>query len=192
MDLTVARLNFFLTKRVDSLSKCLQTECEMNWCNFFSYDSKTGNLHWKVKTNWKVSLGQKAGSLMRSGYIRVFVNGTPYLAHRIVWEMHNHKIPDRHEIDHINGIRDDNRIENLRLATRSQNQWNSCKRKTNNSGLKGVCWHKRDERWRAQITVFSKVKYIGSFLTKEDAYAARLEAEKQYHGEFARVGESLS
>jgi len=90
------------------------------------------------------------------------------------------------EIDHINGDKLDNRRENLRSATRSQNKMNSGKPKNNTSGYKGVCWYKRGNKWRAQIGINGKLKHLGYFEDKEEAAKAYKKAAEKYHGEFVR------
>ena len=153
-----------------------------NWYEIFRY--RDGKLYWKIRSSHRTKIGDEAGSLNGCGYLRVQWKGKSYLVHRIIYEMAYGSIPDSYDIDHVNGIKTDNLVDNLRLATSSQNMWNSCKPKTNTSGLKGVHWHKRDQKWQAEIQIFGKKKHLGYFSTKEDAYAARLEAEKIYHGEF--------
>lgn len=91
-------------------------------------------------------------------------------------------IPDGLEIDHINGDESDNRICNLRLATKSENQQNKRRpRKDNKAGLLGVCWFERAKKWRAQITVNGECKYLGLYVTPEEAHAAYLTAKRELH-----------
>ena len=91
------------------------------------------------------------------------------------------------EVDHISGDGLDNRRENLRIATRSQNQHNTRKPAHNTSGLKGVGWAKREGKWRAQIAVDGKGRHLGYFATPEAAHAAYCEASAKLHGEFGRT-----
>jgi hypothetical protein len=153
-----------------------------NWHELFRYCE--GKLYWKINASPQVRIGDKAGCLGNHGYLKFKWKGKGYLAHRIIYEMAYGSIPELYQIDHVNGIRTDNRVDNLRLATRSQNNCNSSKRKDNASGFKGVNWHKASKKWRARITIFNKEKRLGCFSTKEEAYEARLTAEKKYHGEF--------
>lgn len=153
-----------------------------NWHELFRYHD--GKLYWKVNINSRGRIGDEAGSLNNKGYLRVGLKRKQYLVHRIIYEMAYGSIPDLYQIDHVNGIRTDNRLDNLRIVTQSQNQWNSCNRKNNTSGFKGVYWHKQNQNWTAEIMISNKRKFLGCFFTKEEAYAARLEAEKIYHGEF--------
>lgn len=111
----------------------------MNWNDYFS--TKEDGLHWKrIKTNSQKTT--KAGYVSnKDGYIRVMLDGKGYLAHRIIWEMHNGQIPNGMQIDHINHIRNDNRIENLRLVSNQDNQKNTKRSGNNKSGVTGVCWY---------------------------------------------------
>lgn len=91
------------------------------------------------------------------------------------------------DTDHINGDGWDNRRDNLRICTRSQNKMNGNIHKDNTSGYKGVFWQKRDKKWMAQIQIDGKLKYLGLFITKEEAALAYNEAAKELFGEFARL-----
>ena len=108
-------------------------------------------------------------------------NQKRYRVHQIVFLMFNGYIPK--EIDHINGIRNDNRIENLRPAN-SKNQQNAKTRKDNKSGVKGV--KKCKNKWRADIKIDGKQTYLGLFATIEEASAAIKATREKYHGEYAR------
>lgn len=103
--------------------------------------------------------------------------------------IHMHRVildaPPCAEVDHVNGDGLDNRRKNLRLATRSENQWNKVLYKTNTSGYKGVFWDKNCSRFRAAIKVFGVRRYLGSFLTAADAARAYDAAARDLHGEFA-------
>ena len=143
----------------------------LHYCN--------GMLFWKEKIAKKVIIGTRAGwahpSLI---YREVRVDTIQYKEHRVIWALHNGKWPE-HEIDHINNIRDDNRIENLRDVPHRQNQLNLPLRKDNKYGCKGIRWRSDKNRWQAYATVLGKFKSIGHFETKE----AAMEARKLYLGE---------
>ncbi len=94
------------------------------------------------------------------------------------------------EVDHINGNGLDNRRENLRICTRSQNQHNR-KATQGTSKYKGVSWSSRDKRWRAKIKVFGVSKMLGNFIEEKDAARAYDEGAIEYHGEFARTNKML-
>jgi HNH endonuclease len=90
------------------------------------------------------------------------------------------------QIDHRNGNGLDNRRENLRLATNTQNSYNARRSRRNTSGIKGVSWNKHNQRWEAYIRANGKRRHLGYYQQLEDAAAARTKAELEYHGEFAR------
>ena len=103
------------------------------------------------------------------------------LLHRIIMEE-----PEELVIDHINRNPLDNRRENLRIVTVQQNCMNQGIRKTNKSGVAGVCWHKNVNKWQAKIAYKYKQIHLGCFDTLEEATKARKDAEEEYFGEFAR------
>jgi len=130
-----------------------------------------------------------AGSLSE-GYRRVSIQGKSTGAHRVAWFLHYGKWPDGF-IDHINHDRSDNRIENLRLVSRSDNARNQKLNRHNTSGFNGVSYHKKRQEWRAAIQVNGKKKWVGSFKTKDEAIAARQKANVVYkfhenHGEISQ------
>jgi hypothetical protein len=107
-------------------------------------------------------------------------------AHRIIWEMMNGPIPEGMFIDHVNGDQYDNRMENIRLATNSQNNWNQKKRKDNTSGYKGVS-RLKSGAWVALLKVSGKRMHVGLFRCAFSAHVAWVRAAKKHHGEFARL-----
>ena len=109
-----------------------------------------------------------------NGYIQVMVDGKPVYEHRLIWESANGPIPKGMQIDHINRIRDDNRLENLRLVTPQQNHFNR-------SGVKGFRWEKQRKKWSAYIYLNGKMKNLGRFACMLDARAAYLRAKQEYH-----------
>jgi hypothetical protein len=149
------------------------------------FDYKDGNLFYKIKTGLRVKIGDVAGSVKTNGYRQIIINYKAYRAHRLIWMFHNGDIKTGLEIDHINQNKSDNRIENLRLATRSQNKSNGKKYKNNTSRFKGVCWHKRNKKWVAQIKYNNKKIYLGYFATPELAREAYVAAAEKLHGDFA-------
>lgn len=156
-----------------------------------TYDPDTGVFHWKKvsgkdkRWNTKYSEKQTFTSDCGSGYRRARIEGCDVRAHRVAWAMHYGKWPDD-EIDHINGIRHDNRIINLREASRSENGRNVPAHRDSSSGLKGAHWHGQKNRWTSRIRVDGKNRYLGLFDTAEEAHEAYCEASKKCHGEFAR------
>lgn len=115
------------------------------------------------------------------------------MSHRFVWEMHNGPIPTGLEIDHINHIKDDNRIENLRLVDRSENMRNTKMMKHNTSGVPGVTFHKAKGKWQAQIQYLKKNIYIGIYSSFDDAVTARKlkELELGFHENHGKTHEEI-
>jgi hypothetical protein len=132
--------------------------------------------------------GRRAGNL-RDGYRRIKIQGRTYTASRLAW-LHVHGQWPKHEIDHINRARDDDRIANLREATRSENQQNAGTRADNTCGYRGVYWSKHRNRWMAVINLPSKRLWLGHFDTPAKAHEAYQHAARQHFGEFANTGES--
>ena len=153
---------------------------------FIDYNSETGTMIWKKVLSNRTKAGALCGANVDSkGYARVCFAGKQYRAHRVAWALFYGVDPDR-QIDHINGDRQDNRIENLRLATNTQNSRNTKLSRNNTSGVTGVTFSTAAQKWIAQITVSRKNVYIGVFPDKVDAIKARKQAESQYFGQFAR------
>ena len=152
----------------------------------FIYDRATGILYWRVNRGARARAGDEAGTLRADGYRIVKIGYKLYYAHRIIWCMEMGHWPE-HEIDHINGVKDDNRWSNLREATRSQNGRNSKTPKTNTSGYKGVSWYKQKGKYRAKIKHNGKPIHLGYFDTAEAASRAYQRAARKYHGEFRRT-----
>ena len=150
----------------------------------YAYDPDTGIIKSILTTGnkkrWKA--GRIVGSKMKNGYLYITLNRRQILSHRAIWVMVYGVNPDC-DIDHINGDREDNRLTNLRLATRGQNNINSLKQRNNTSGHKGAYYDKRRGYWNAEIWVDNKKKYLGGFPTAEEAGAAYLAAAKKYFGE---------
>ena len=155
----------------------------------FKYDPDTGKLFWRDRD--RNLSGKEAGGPDKhiGGYIRVRVNGRLQLAHRVIVAMTYGKWPIG-EVDHINGNRSDNRIENLRVVTRAENFRNKSRYASNKSGVTGVHWHSAAGKWCAAISIANgKTKHIGLFDTVDDAAAARaLEASRLgYHANHGRA-----
>lgn len=146
-----------------------------------NYDQQTGEFTRKTSF-FKTRVGEIAGSISKSnGYIVVAVCGVQYLAHRLAWLYVHGAWPELH-IDHINGIKTDNRIANLREATNGENMQNQRRaRRNSKTGLLGVRWNKASGNYVAVITVNRRVINVGSFKTAEDAHEAYLRAKAELH-----------
>ena len=147
----------------------------------FDYEPESGIFRWRVKPSRSVKAGDVAGSVRSDGYIVIAVNSRKFLAHRLAY-LHFHSVWPEHHIDHINGNPADNRIANLRDASRSVNAQNITRPpKSNTSGFLGVSLSKDTERWRATIYINKRSQHIGYFKTAEAAYAAYLAAKLRLH-----------
>lgn len=163
------------------------------------YDKETGVFVWKKRSRdlfntpgsystWNTRFSCKtAGGLCKfTGYVFIGINGIQYRAHRLAWLYVHGYLPDI-EVDHINMIRSDNRLCNLREATHKENNQNRIKLKNNTSGYKGVCWNKQTNKWKAQIASDKKHYNLGEYANPLEAYGAYCKASKQLHKEFSRV-----
>lgn len=166
-------------------SKPLPTQTELK--HFFSYDD--GNLVWNSRSSTSFNTafaGKPAGCLKKNqGYIYINLMQTQYLAHRLVYAWHNGNDFDNKQIDHIDGNKSNNRIENLRLATATENIQNRSKQKNNSVGLKGVTFHKKAGKFMAQIHDAGKSICLGYFEHAQDAHAAYVKAANERHNQFA-------
>lgn len=143
------------------------------------FDYKDGFLIRKITTSSTAIAGTVCSNKGSDGYLRVGINKRRYAVHRVIFMMHNNFLPQY--VDHIDGNKLNNKIENLRPITVSQNQQNRGKTRLNTSGFKGVSLHKRDNLYRARLTVNNKEKIIGYFKNPEDAYNAYCEAAAKFH-----------
>ncbi|MEX5744645.1 HNH endonuclease signature motif containing protein [Massilia sp. X63] len=148
------------------------------------YDFKSGLFKWKKVTSNRAVLGAEAGWFHQaSGYRIISIDGEKIRSHRLAWfYMTGAWPPD--QIDHINGVRDDNRWCNLRPATDAQNAQNKRHAKSDNhsSGLLGVSRNdKRFRPWRAHLTLSGKYYHLGNYETKEEAHEAYLKAKRKMH-----------
>jgi hypothetical protein len=143
------------------------------------YEEDNGKFTWKIRKGW-VKPGYVAGSVNSCGYIHIWIDGKQYKASRLAWLYVYGVFPDVY-VDHINCIRTDDRISNLRLASAKENAQNKKLTPQNKSGIIGVSWHKRTSSWTAQIMVDGKKIYLGIYKKIEDAAAARAAAKEKYH-----------
>jgi len=162
------------------------------------YDASSGKLFWlprdefKIKSSahratWNKRFAHKEAFtyVHKSGYKVGTLLGAQMKAHRIAWALYYGEWPSE-EVDHINMVKTDNKIANLRLATDSQNASNKSLYSNNTSGFKGVHFHKQSGKFRAGIRLNGKQKHLGSFDSAEEGAAAYQRSMKEYHGAFAR------
>lgn len=155
---------------------------------YLSYNEDTGEFTWKWRSGNRSKLqswnsrfaGKIAGTINPDGYISITVNYTTNQGHRVAWLMTYGHWPEG-IIDHINGIRTDNRICNLREATHSQNMQNRKIQINNTSGFRGVSWDGKYKNWRARIKVGGKSISIGAYQSPELASQAYEAAKLKYH-----------
>tara|TARA_R110001606_G_scaffold123926_5_gene257224 strand:+ start:704 stop:1204 length:501 start_codon:yes stop_codon:yes gene_type:complete len=154
----------------------------------FLHCHETGNLIRKVRTARRTQVGDIAGSYDKYGYKQVKVKGKIYRAHRLVWIMIHGSIDPKLSIDHIDGVKDNNRINNLRLVTHQDNHKNIKTPSHNTSGHTGVSWNKAISKWAAYISIGGKQEGLGVFTNKEDAIKVRAAAEikHNYHPNHGR------
>lgn len=152
------------------------------------YDPETGNFYWLVvrrKRNGFTSIGELAGWTNCKGYRKVGINGELYSQHQLAIFYMTGKWP-KQQVDHRNGDTEDNRYLNLRSATAVQNGRNRKVGRNSTSGVVGVFQLKTTGLWRAHIKLKNKRVYLGDFVLKEEAVAARSKAESAHFGEFRR------
>lgn len=162
-----------------------------------SFCPMSGNAYWKRRpehhfpngwsSTWNTRYaGKKAGTPCAHKYLKCAIDKSRYAIHRLMWYVHNGPIPNNLEIDHINGNRQDNRLQNLRLATDQQNGMNRGLSIRNKSGHSGVYWNGKREKWTAKIRVSGRLIDLGEYRQIGDAVNARKQAEENYFGNFKR------
>lgn len=145
--------------------------------SILDYSPETGQFTRRKTTALR---GNKVGDMMANGYLRIGIDRKRYLAHRLAW-FYTHKEWPKHEIDHINQDKADNRIANLRDVQGSENQHNRGPQVTNRSGHKGVSWCKRTSKWVAQIAAQRQTHFLGRYDSIKAAAAAYADARRVYH-----------
>ena len=151
------------------------------------FDYKDGDLYWKnvPSKNYRLNNMKVGDSSTKSRYLQVAIHRKKYYVHHVVYLYHHGHSPKI--IDHIDNNPRNNKIENLRPASLSQNQYNKKISKHNTSGVKGVYWHKRSQKWMARCNLDKKCFYLGSFKNLDEARDAVINFRNLKHGEFARI-----
>lgn len=157
--------------------------------DIFHYSPETGLFTRLVATSPNVKVGQVSKRNTTKGYIQIRINTTQYKAHRLAYLYMTGKFNDD-EIDHVNGIRDDNRWCNLRNASRSENMQNKKVHSNNAAGITGVSWNKMAGKWLAYINKDKSRTIIGYYDTIFDAACARISMQENMFGEFAYRGKN--
>lgn len=154
-----------------------------NAAQLLAYDPETGEVRWATDSGRcnRIKAGTKAGYVRQDGYIEIRVNRRPVMAHRVAWFLHYGELPEC-QLDHVNRVRNDNRICNLRAAPENafHNNQNRAVGKNNTSGVIGVMWYPAKNRWIARIKVKGRSLYLGLFECFDDAVAARKNAELKH------------
>jgi hypothetical protein len=139
------------------------------------YEPDSGEFFWRNVPKGYKGVGKRAGTLNTIGYEIIQINGKKYGAHRLAWLYCNGVWPTYH-IDHINRIRHDNRIVNLRDVPHSVNMQNGPYK----SATPGVTWSKKNQKWQAQLMAYGKYRYLGLFSSVEEAQAAHARGVAMY------------
>ena len=149
------------------------------------FEYKNGILYSKVdRYKTAIKKGNVVGSISNQGYLRTCINYKSYKLHRLIFMMFYGYMPV--EIDHVNGNKTDNRIENLREVSHSQNEWNKSKTVRNTTGIKNITFE--NGKWRVRVGANNKTINVGIFDNLELAELVAQEARSKYHGNFANHG----
>lgn len=146
----------------------------------FNFNPIDGIFTYKTKRSNKLPIGAVAGCISKKGYMVCMIDQKQYQGHRLAWLYHYGVFPKSH-IDHINGIRSDNRIENLREASQAENCQN-LKKSRGASGFLGVTIDShRKNRWKSSIKLNGKQTHLGWYKTPEEAHQAYIKAKRELH-----------
>lgn len=149
------------------------------------FEYRDGALYWKTNRGYSKVMDKPVGSKTANGYLESKINGKGFKVHRMVFLLHHGWLPEM--VDHIDGDRTNNAIENLRAATAQNNKFNQKLYKCNTSGVKGVSWNKEHNKWSAQISYNRRKKFLGRYDTVEEAAEVVDLARRMVHQEFARA-----
>lgn len=163
----------------------MRIETQEQLKSILDYNPDTGNFTWKCKKGLRNPDGN-AGSLDERGYIRIGYKGKGYWAHRLAWLYVNGEFPPN-DIDHINRNKSDNRMDNLRLATRNMNNGNSGIWRTNTSGYRGVSFDKNSNKFECYIWKKDRKHHLGYFVDPAEAAKRYNDEALSYFGEYATL-----
>ena len=154
------------------------------------FEYRDNDLYWKESGKGRDDISKPAGTIHATGYRMIGIKGKNYRAHRLIYQMFNEQwdITDTSQdnsIDHKDRDKLNNNIDNLRVATHSQNAANRSQQNNNTSGTTGVYWDKPTEKWKVQVKLNNEPHFGGYFVNKEEAIAKATEMRDQLHGEFA-------
>ena len=151
---------------------------------WFILDDTNGMLYWKERKAKHTEIGGIVGKVNPKGYLVFHFDGVITRVHRIIYKMY-YGIEPEGELDHIDGNKLNNKPENLRLASRYQNNQNIKKQKNSTSGHKNVYWKEANKKWAVTISAFGKKYHFGYYLNIENAAEVAVKQRKILHGEFA-------
>jgi hypothetical protein len=157
----------------------------------FHYCPEFGLFTRLVRAAKCTQVGDIAGGKNSGGYLDIMIYGRTYKSHRLAFLYMTGEFPP-HDVDHINGVRDDNRWENLRAVTKSENSRNMKLRSTNTSGHVGVHWHNQKGKWEANYGINNKRYHLGCFADINDAIAARETVSHLFHENHGRILQKLN
>lgn len=153
--------------------------------DLFHYDPETGFLTNRVNRGRRAKIGMVCGTgPCPKGYLTVVISKKSYRLHRIIWAYVHGEWPEVLDHKDCNGC--NNRLKNLRIATKSQNMMNSRKRGDNTSGVKGICWNREKSKWTASLWKNGKQKFLGYFENKNEAIDLLQKTRLQLHGDFSK------
>lgn len=162
--------------------------CVKELRRLLNYNPETGIFTRLIqRSNMKV--GSVAGSVYPDGYTYIMINRQRFLAHRLAWLYMTGSLPQM-EIDHIDRIRSNNSWINLRKVSTQQNSFNRSKHSNNKTGHKGVSFSRRENKFRAVITLNGKLHHLGYFTTAEEASQCYQKASLNLHGEHGLTSSS--
>ena len=147
--------------------------------SLLDYNADSGEIKWTYANSKNTNKGKVAGTKLSNKYIRIFIYGKLYQAHRLAWYMYYGKEPE-YGLDHIDGNKHNKAIDNLRDIPQSGNAKNSSLSKANSSGFTGVTFMRRSKKWRSRIMVDGSDIHLGFYDDKQKAISARVRANRKY------------